>query len=81
VADLTWKRIAMILGGQMEDHAFCEDHPVSEPEPQCPFCEDRAAYRLFVAKLKAEGVTRANPWSGLRNVPLSKISIPREGDV
>lgn len=46
----TWRELAVLLGGRMRNHAYCEHHPRGKPEPDCPYCEDRAAFDVYAAK-------------------------------
>jgi hypothetical protein len=32
-------------------HAYCDTHPEEAPGKDCPFCEDRTAYRSWERKL------------------------------
>jgi hypothetical protein len=49
----SWREVATILARQMETHAVCGNHPPHADEPDtCPFCADRAAYAVWVAKSK-----------------------------
>lgn len=54
----TWRHIAEVLARRLAHHAFCDSHPESQPDADCPFCKDRAAYRLWQRK------------AGVRDVPL-----------
>lgn len=54
----TWKAVADALGARLKHHAYCEDHPESQPQPDCPFCKDRTAYRMWQGKA---GVRDAPP--------------------
>jgi hypothetical protein len=46
----------------MQAHSYCEDHPIWEPEPGCPFCDDRAAYFRYRAFAEQHGVTFRDSW-------------------
>lgn len=46
----SWQAVARKLAARMRHHAECSDHDSADPDPDCPFCSDRAAYELFVAK-------------------------------
>lgn len=46
----SWKTVADILGRRMAAHAFCDDHLQSKPADDCPFCDDRRAYQIYVEK-------------------------------
>lgn len=48
----SWENVARRLAHRMSNHAFCDNHPESAPEPNCPYCEDRATYRLWQRKAK-----------------------------
>lgn len=67
---LTWERVARILGTRMEAHAFCVDHPEKASRGDCPFCQDRAAYRLYTDKL---GYVPKDPLIGTSTVLLSDL--------
>jgi hypothetical protein len=48
-----WKWVATRLGDRMQHHAHCAAHPLPEADPiNCPFCDDRAAYLEYVAKVR-----------------------------
>lgn len=70
MARTDWKRLAAVLADRLASHAFCDQHPASHPEPDCPWCGDRTAYRAYLAaggrdfRIKAEG----------RSVPLAELS-------
>lgn len=49
----SWRTVAIVLARRLEEHAACAAHPESSPDPDCPFCADRAAYRVFERKMKA----------------------------
>lgn len=40
---------AEALARQMAIHAFCDTHSEANPDADCPFCQDRAAYALWLA--------------------------------
>jgi hypothetical protein len=61
VGEPSWRKIAEILGHRMENHAYCPDHPESQPGEVCPFCADRVAYRMWQKKA---GVTDPPPYRG-----------------
>lgn len=45
------KRLRLIstkLARRLADHATCDEHPLSSPAGDCPFCGDRAAYLEYV---------------------------------
>lgn len=47
----TWKQVAETLASRLY-WSDCTDHPASTPDLDgCPFCKDRAAYALYVAKV------------------------------
>jgi hypothetical protein len=78
-----WRQIAQHLAIQLSAHAFCGEHPVSDPDGECPFCADRDAYQLW---LNAGGrdYRPGNP-PGTRSIPLEDVKgtgpLPRlEGD-
>jgi hypothetical protein len=45
----SWEAIAHRLAARLMYHAYCENDDV-ELNPNCPFCEDIAAYRAYVEK-------------------------------
>lgn len=51
-----WKALAIELGGRMRNYAFCDEHPVSHPGSDCPFCLDRTAYLRFEKAANAQGI-------------------------
>lgn len=44
-----WRKIAELLADRLATHAFCGQHHASTPDPDCPFCGDRAAYQAYLA--------------------------------
>lgn len=47
----SWRAVADILADRMYHHSRCDQHPEAEAVPDdCPFCADRAAYRLWQTK-------------------------------
>lgn len=58
---MTWRQVAEVLAHRLVNHAYCEVHPESRPGEQCPFCDDRAAYRLWQRKA---GVQDPPPYTG-----------------
>lgn len=46
----SWQAVARRLAARMRHHAECSDHKPADPDPECPFCSDRSAYELFLAK-------------------------------
>ena len=69
----SWKSIAMALGNAMVNHQYCDDHPAANPEPDCPFCQDRAVYRRFRAFAGNNGVSFPDPLKGASSLPLSEL--------
>lgn len=69
----SWKSIAIALGNAMVNHQYCEDHPAANPEPSCPFCQDRAIYRRFRAFAEHHGVRFPDSLKGASSVPLSEL--------
>lgn len=59
--ELSWRAIADTLAARLQNHAFCETHPESEPAEECPFCRDRAAFRLWERKSGMTFVDRSPP--------------------
>jgi hypothetical protein len=49
----SWQVVARKLAARMRHHAECSDHEPDAPDPDCPFCSDRSAYELFLAKDEA----------------------------
>lgn len=45
----SWEKVAHALASRMYHQAHCRDH--AENTEGCPFCDDRAAYELYEAKL------------------------------
>lgn len=70
MARTNWRAVADRLAGRMLNHAFncLEGHEPADPD--CPFCEDTAAY---LAYLDAGGTVRHAPERG-RCVPVHEIS-------
>lgn len=55
----TWREVAAVLAERLS-HASCPDHPEPQAVPQdCPFCADRAAYRLWQRKSRIHPLTTA----------------------
>jgi hypothetical protein len=55
----SWRDLAGILAERVYHNAECRAHPdESEPGDGCPFCKDRAAYRLWERK---SGKTHRDP--------------------
>lgn len=46
----SWRAVAEVLAKRVWNYAQCNQHPESDPNAGCPFCEDRAAYRLWERK-------------------------------
>lgn len=47
----SWRAVADALAARMSLHAHCGAHPrLSDAAPDCPFCRDRDAYQMWVAK-------------------------------
>lgn len=64
----SWKAIATALGNAMQTHAFCEDHPATNPEPECPFCEDRAVFARYRRFAEKHRMTFPDPLKGLESI-------------
>lgn len=48
---MSWRAVADALAERMENHAYCDTHPdPGANADKCPFCADRAAYRMWQAK-------------------------------
>lgn len=69
----SWKTIAIALGSAMESHRYCEDHPVAEPEPSCPFCSDRSLYLRYRAFALRNGLTFPDPFLNATAMKLSDV--------
>ncbi len=69
----TWRAIAIALGNAMENHRYCSDHGVSEPEPNCPFCSDRSLYLRYRAFAVKNGVTFPDPFLNATAISLSDL--------
>jgi len=71
----SWKAIAEKLAERMSYHAYCDTHPEREATPDtCPFCADRAAYRLWEAK---SGMTyRPPPDDNVRIIDVFRTPFP-----
>jgi hypothetical protein len=68
----SWRAIAELLAERLAVHAFCPQHSLSDAEPDCPFCADRAAYWKYLA---AGGLDfRMTAPEGARSVPLSELA-------
>jgi hypothetical protein len=52
MAEPSWRAIAYLLAGRLENNEFCDDHTLIETglAVGCPFCRDREAMRVFRAK-------------------------------
>lgn len=66
-----WREVAEILAGRLVTHAFCDEHPAASADPECPFCQDRAAYRTYLA---AGGPDKAPPRPSGHVIALADIS-------
>jgi hypothetical protein len=60
-AEPSWREVAEVLAHRMENHAYCLDHSEANAEPDCAFCRDRAAYRVWERKAK---VPAPGPYAG-----------------
>lgn len=69
----SWKSIAIALGNAMQNHSYCEDHAVGEPEASCPFCLDRATYNRYRRFAQRNGLTFRDPLRGVGSVRVSEI--------
>lgn len=53
---LPWREMAHLLAERMSHHAFCDKHPEKAADPDhCPFCADRAAYRVWQLRVARRG--------------------------
>lgn len=43
------RQLSEKLARRLADHAECDEHPLSAPATDCPFCGDRAAYLAYVS--------------------------------
>jgi hypothetical protein len=66
----SWKTIALALGNAMANHQYCDDQSLAEPEPDCPFCKDRAVYLCFKAFAEKHGATFRDPLAGMTSVSI-----------
>ena len=57
----TWRAVTDALAERMSYHAHCDYHPEAEADPDCPFCKDRDAYRLWERKSGHTFKTRETP--------------------
>lgn len=49
--EMSWRSVADALAARLYHRCYCDQHPESRAEPiNCPFCADRAAYRMWQAK-------------------------------
>jgi len=48
VSGRKWRAVAARLAQQLASHAVCERHGEAASDPECPFCEDRAAYKTWL---------------------------------
>ncbi|MEU6725537.1 hypothetical protein ABZ917_17660 [Nonomuraea wenchangensis] len=44
-----WFAVARQLAVQLAAHAVCEEHSIAMSDPACPSCQDRAAYKAWLA--------------------------------
>lgn len=65
----SWRELAERLGARMESHAFCVDHDETDPQSDCPYCQDRAAFRLYERKAGK----RPDPLAGARTVSVDEL--------
>ena len=47
--EVALRAAAEVLAERMANHAHCDEHPTSRANPQCPYCQDRAAYSTWLA--------------------------------
>lgn len=66
-----WRKVADTLARQMAIHAFCDSHSLRNAQLDCPFCQDRAAYRVYLAA-GGQDFTPGDP-PGTRSVPLAEL--------
>lgn len=45
---ISWRAIAEALAERVAAYADCEAHRENRPDPECPFCGDRAAYQRYL---------------------------------
>lgn len=45
---MSWRKVADQLASRLAHHAYCDEHPLTAPGPDCPSCRDRAAYLTYV---------------------------------
>lgn len=58
----SWREVAGVLAERMANNAYCNTHLETEPGQDCPFCKDRAAYRLW--ERKSGRTHREAPYTG-----------------
>ncbi|WP_433520106.1 hypothetical protein ACQP2T_63940 (plasmid) [Nonomuraea sp. CA-143628] len=49
---LTKQALAALAGrlaARLANHAYCDFHPEAKSDPECPSCDDRAAYKAWLA--------------------------------
>jgi len=69
-----WKSVAWALGERMEHHAYCESHNEQEADLKgCPFCKDRAVYRMYQEAMRSIGYTFKDLIKTNNNVSLREI--------
>lgn len=57
----SWRAVAHALAERMSHHDRCDQHPEAQAAPDCPWCKDRAAYRLWQSKSGQTFVQREAP--------------------
>jgi hypothetical protein len=79
-AYLSWRAVANELAHRMQHHVYCDAHPEAEADPEnCPFCADRAAFRLW--QRKAGVVPKAEPVGETLPVSSHRSSVDKHGEV
>lgn len=66
------RAVTRLLAERLAEHAHCDQHAVSAPEPGCGYCQDRAAYLAYLA---AGGPDYRTPDGGGSEVPLSDLPV------
>jgi hypothetical protein len=56
-----WVAMAHKLAASVHPLASCNAHAVSDPDPECPYCEDRTVYREYLRLCERAGLRRQEP--------------------
>lgn len=72
----SWQAVATALAARMRDHAHCAEHSLDKADlERCPWCADRAAYRIW--QQKAGHLAPADP---VEVVDIDVLRHAREGE-